>query len=134
MPKGNETLLVVEDEKSVRHLVTTTLERCGYTVLTAVTGRDAIKVWEKNKSRIHLLLTDVIMPDGMSGTELGNRLALENPDLKIIYTSGHGQKAFGNTDTELDPRSFIQKPYSLRQIAALIRQRLDESKSELLHR
>ena len=134
MPKGNETLLVVEDEKAVRHLVTTTLERCGYTVLTAATGRDAMKVWEKSKDRIHLLLTDVIMPDGMSGTELGDRLALENPDLKIIYTSGHGQKAFGNPDTELDSRSFILKPYSLHQIAALIRLRLDESKSEMLHR
>ncbi|NOS71614.1 MAG: response regulator [Verrucomicrobia bacterium] len=132
LPRGSETLLVVEDERAVRQLVSNTLEHCGYKVFTAANGRDALEVWQKNKDHIQLLLTDVIMPDGMSGTELGGRLAIENPKLKIIYTSGHGQKALENTDRQHHTESFIQKPYSLQQIATLIRSRLDEPKAELL--
>src|SRR5262249_52276780 len=86
---GNETLLVVEDEPSLRELVVRILELCGYHIYEAKNGVEAIHVWEQHKSEIDLLLTDMVMPEGVSGRQLAERLQKDDPGLKVIYTSGY---------------------------------------------
>ena len=86
---GTETVLLVEDEPPVRMLMRIVLERAGYQVLEATHGHEALKIWEKHPNRIQLLLTDIVMPEGMSGRELASRLQAGNPTLKVMFTSGY---------------------------------------------
>src|SRR5690606_22063241 len=87
---GNgETVLVVEDEVSVRELACSALQKRGYQVLKAENGPEAIGVWNRSKTPVSLLLTDMIMPCGMTGGELAKILQARNPQLKILYTSGY---------------------------------------------
>jgi signal transduction histidine kinase len=86
MPRGNETILVVEDEPALRELVVKILEMCGYHIIEAASGVEALEVWAKHKGEIDLLLTDMVMPGGVSGRQLGERLTAEEPGLKVIYT------------------------------------------------
>jgi len=95
-PTGNETILLVEDEAPLRVLVRKSLARQGYRVLEAPTGGKALAVWQEHRDDIRLLLTDLVMPDGMSGKELAQRLLRENPGLKVIYTSGYSTEVAGN--------------------------------------
>ena len=79
---GTETILVVEDEEAVRELVCHVLKGCGYTVLEAASGVEAMKVWQAHKDEIDLLLTDIVMPDGMTGRDLAEKVQTEKPWLK----------------------------------------------------
>ena len=83
-PRGTETILLVEDEMSVRKLSAGFLASNGYTVLEAQDGGAALQVCEKHRGPIHLLMTDLVMP-GMSGRELAVRLAGQRPEMKVIY-------------------------------------------------
>jgi len=122
---GNETILVVEDEPPLRILVRSVLERYGYRVLEAASGLAALVAWEQHKGQIHLLLTDMIMPHGVSGRELANKLLEEKPDLKIIYSSGYSLAVVGRDMVLQEGLNFLQKPYHPRKLAQAVRECLD---------
>ncbi|HEY9248529.1 MAG TPA: response regulator, partial [Rariglobus sp.] len=123
--RGSETILFVEDEAAVREFAVAVLKSHGYRVLQACSGTDALDVWQRHASRISLLVTDLVMPDGLSGVELAGRLRKENPALKVILTSGY---ANGLTGREFQPpgnMDFLQKPYKPQALAQTVRTALD---------
>ena len=122
---GTETILVVEDETPLRELVQFILEGQGYRVLQAGSGVAALKVWEQHKDSIDLLLTDLVMPEGMTGHELSFRLLAENPQLKIIFTSGYSAETVGKDFVLRDGLNFLQKPYHPDKLAQTVRDCLD---------
>ena len=126
LPTGVETILVVEDESAVRLLVSNLLQRCGYTVLTAASGVAALDIWKEHKDQVQLLLTDMIMPGGMTGRELAENLRAENPLLKVIYTSGYSTDILEKASTLVDGFNFLQKPYQSQKLAQTVRACLDE--------
>lgn len=122
---GNETILLVEDEKPVRELVARVLERYGYKIFQAETGPEALDVWKSNRRDIKLVLTDLVMPNNMNGRELAERMWAETPDLKVIFTSGYSADIVGK-DFKLEPElNFLQKPYQPQALALTIRRCLD---------
>jgi PAS domain S-box-containing protein len=123
-----ETILVVEDEVSVRDLACLSLRKRGYQVLSAANGPEAIAVWEKNPAQIDLLLTDMVMPGGMSGSELAKELVARNPKLKIIYTSGYSPEILKQDSLLLQGINFLPKPYDLPSLLKAIRLCLDGGK------
>jgi PAS domain S-box-containing protein len=125
LPRGQETILVVEDEPAVRMLVVSLLQRCGYNVLTAATGVAALEVWKEHRDKIRLLLTDMIMPGGMTGRELAERLRAEQPSLKVIYTSGYSVDLLEKAPALVDGFNFLQKPYQSQKLAQTVRKCLD---------
>ncbi len=86
---GSETILVVEDEPVLREMTRAILENSGYQIIEAASGREALEVWNRRSGPIDLLLTDMMMPEGVSGMELAERLLGLQPGLKIIFTSGY---------------------------------------------
>jgi signal transduction histidine kinase len=122
---GEETILVVEDEPALRELVVSVLELCGYHILQACSGVEGLKVWEQHKNDIDLLLTDMVMPDGMSGRQLAERLQAEAPDLKVIYTSGYSPGMAGKDIALLEGFNFLAKPYPPSRLANVVRDCLD---------
>ena len=121
---GNETILVVEDEPVLRELARMILKDYHYEVLEASTGHEALQVWEKHKGRIDLLLTDMVMPEGMTGRELAERLQRQKPSLKVIYTSGYSSDVMGHENATRDIK-FLQKPYPPPELAQAVRECLD---------
>ncbi len=109
--RGSGTILVVEDELAVRTLVCHLLQRCGYTVLQAESGVAALKIWQERQGKIQLLLTDIIMPDGMNGYELAQQLQAAKPELKVVYTSGYSGEVVGKGLELKEGVNFLQKPY-----------------------
>jgi two-component system, cell cycle sensor histidine kinase and response regulator CckA len=122
---GTETILLVEDEKPVRELVARVLEKHGYKILQAGTGAEAIRVWEKHKEEIALLLTDLVMPDNMNGRELAEELWKQQPDLKVIFTSGYSADIVGKDFKLESDTNFLQKPYHPQMLALTVRRCLD---------
>ncbi|MGO8837154.1 MAG: PAS domain S-box protein [Limisphaerales bacterium] len=123
---GNETILLVEDEKPVRELVSRVLEKYGYQILQSGSGAEAISVWNRHKDKIALLFTDLVMPDNMNGRELAEKLRTERPGLKVIFTSGYSADIVGK-DFKLEPElNFLQKPYQPQTLALTVRRCLDE--------
>ncbi|HEV2695565.1 MAG TPA: PAS domain S-box protein [Verrucomicrobiae bacterium] len=125
LPRGTETLLVVEDDPSVRHLARGILERLGYAVLSAANGRDGLRIAEGHKgSQIRLVVTDVIMPL-MGGKEMAEWLKATHPSLKILYTSGYAGDT--NLPDMQDANSmFLPKPYTQSSLARTVRAMLDD--------
>ncbi len=124
LPQGSETILVAEDDASIRALVGRALETLGYRVLSANDGMAALKLAEEHAGPIHLLLSDLIMP-ALGGRELAHRLQNVRPELKVVFISGYaGQSPSGR---ELGNRVFLQKPFSLDALAGAIRAALDSS-------
>jgi len=122
---GRETVLVAEDEAALRELVVEILRLQGYTVLAAASGRDALEVWEQASRPIDLLVTDMVMPGGMMGSELAERLTAQSPRLKVIYTSGYSPGMAGKDASLLEGRNFLPKPYSIGKLAQFVRECLD---------
>jgi CheY-like chemotaxis protein len=123
--KGNETILMVEDDPSLRAVVRIALSRLGYRVLEASTGAGALEAWAQNRNEIRLLLTDLVMPGGMNGKELARRLLKEEPELKVIYMSGYSTEVAGK-DLSLEAgANFLGKPFQASDLAQTIRARLD---------
>jgi two-component system, cell cycle sensor histidine kinase and response regulator CckA len=123
---GHETVLLVEDEGTLRELTKLVLQRLGYRVLEAASGVEALSVWVENKGRIDLLLTDMVMPEGLTGRELAKQLRAQQPALKVIYVSGYSLDATGTAIRRQDASTFLQKPYHPRKLAQTIRQCLDQ--------
>jgi CheY-like chemotaxis protein len=121
---GGETILLVEDELSLLELVRNVLQRYHYHVLTATTGGEALRVWDENAGRIDLLLTDMIMPGGMTGGELAAELKNRKPGLNVIFTSGYSTEFIGK-DIGQDGTNFLPKPYQPHQVARMIREIID---------
>lgn len=124
LPKGNETILVVEDESLVRTLTTRVLQSLNYNVLQAVNGEEALKVIEDQKSEVHLLLTDVVMPR-IGGFELAKRLRQKFPALKVLYVSGFSGTENLPNDVAQDKAAFLGKPFSRTALANSVRRVLD---------
>lgn len=125
---GTETILVVEDEKLVRKLVRTVLESYGYRVVEADSGPAAVQVWHGSKDQVDLLLTDLVMPHGLSGRDLAELLRLDKPSLPIIFTSGYSAEMLGEQFRLGVRMSFLQKPYVPKTLARCIRTSLDRAK------
>ncbi len=125
--RGHETILIVEDEAPLRSLVKNILVRFGYRVIEATSGKEALILWLDHKADVDLLLTDLVMPDGMSGIELARLLLEEKPELKVIYTSGYSAELAAH-HADLQPDSaFLPKPYRPQHLAELVRQVLDQN-------
>ena len=123
---GTETILLVEDETSVRKLTRNILERFGYTVVEADSGTAALAIWRERKDGIALVLTDMVMPGGLSGLELARVLTSDKPSLRVIYTSGYSADIMGKNFDLRDGINFLQKPYVIPKLAGSIRNALDQ--------
>ena len=126
-PAGKETILLVEDEPSLRITIQMTLAQLGYRILEAASGVKALKVWQEHRTEIGLLLTDVMMPDGMNGKELAQRLRRENPELKVIFMSGYSPEIAGQDFPLQAGVNFLAKPFQMQALAQIIRDCLDKS-------
>jgi CheY-like chemotaxis protein len=126
LPRGTETLLVVEDDPSVRHLVRSVLEAQGYEVLLAANGQDALRESREHKGLpIRLVVTDVIMPL-MDGRTMAKRLKTTYPDLKILFTSGYTDDAIAQHGVLDAGVEFLSKPYTPATLAHKVREVLDQ--------
>ena len=121
---GNETILLVEDELMILQMTRAMLQRLGYTVLAAGTPSEAIHLAAEQSGKIHLLLTDVIMPE-MNGRTLTDKIMVGRPGLLCLFMSGYTSNVISHHGVLDDGVNFIQKPFAKREIAAKIRQVLD---------
>jgi CheY-like chemotaxis protein len=129
---GKETILLVEDEHSVRMTTRRVLEGKGYTIWEATSGREALEVWQSHAGEIVLLLTDIIMPGEMTGRDLAEQLWGQRPGLKVIFMSGYSAEILGK-GTEFIRRirsCFLQKPSTSRALLETVRRCLDEKATE----
>jgi len=122
---GHETILLVEDEEVVRALVRNLLVRSGYRVIDAATGPRALELWNTHGREIDLLVTDLIMPDGMNGPDLAERLRRDEPALRVIFTSGYSPEILGPGSDLLEGVRFLAKPFDLEELTAAVRAALD---------
>src|SRR2546429_625966 len=120
-----ETILVAEDELALRLLAARILRNLGYEVLEAASGTEAIQVWEQHGRKVDLLLTDLVMPDGMTGRELAKSMETRESALKVIYTSGYAPETGETAFVFRGGINFLQKPYQAQTLAKVIRDCLD---------
>lgn len=123
--RGTETVLLVEDEPSLRALAVHLLESCGYTVLEASNGEHALQVSDEQQRDIHLMLTDVVMP-GISGRVLAEELVKRRPQLRVLYTSGYTGQTVGAHGVLAEGSHFIPKPFTKEALARKVREALDQ--------
>jgi len=123
-PKGTETVLLVEDEESVRSLVSNMLRTQGYRVYEAEHGADALRVFADHAKEIELLLTDVIMPK-MSGRELAQRLTAKKPGLKVVYMSGYTDDIVAREGVVFNDTILLHKPFTVEGLMKKLREALD---------
>ena len=125
---GNETILLVEDEHTVRVTTRRLLESKGYRIREATNGREALEVWQSHAGEIALLLTDIIMPGEMTGRDLAEQLWGQRPALKVIFMSGYSADVLvkGTDYIRRTKSRFLQKPSSSQVILETVRRTLDE--------
>jgi CheY-like chemotaxis protein len=121
LPRGTETVLLVEDEKGVRELAREYLEMSGYTVIEAENGYTALELAAMHAGEIHLLMTDVVMP-GISGRELADRVTQIRPGTKILYMSGYTDQAVVHHGILETDAVLLQKPFTAATLAAKLRE------------
>ena len=130
LPRGTETVLLVEDEPSVRSLANFLLCEQGYTVFSAANGYEALHTAQEQEGKqIHLLLTDVVMPQ-MGGKELVDHLRAKRPDIKVLFTSGYTDNAFAHENGFGSGTEFMPKPFSPEMLALKVREVLDDETAE----
>jgi signal transduction histidine kinase/ActR/RegA family two-component response regulator len=122
---GDETILVVDDEAEVCGFVAEVLRSCGYNVFSAESGKEALEVWAQMDRKFHLLLTDIVMPGGLSGCQLAARLLAQDPALRVIYTSGYAPGAGGQDVAWPEARDLLPKPYEPAILLRRVRASLD---------
>jgi CheY-like chemotaxis protein len=125
--KGSESLLVVEDKEEVRGVLQSVFARNGYRILLAGNGPEALKLWDEHQREIALLFTDVVMPGGMNGRELAERLRADRPGLKVVYCSGYDANILGADALAKPGTSFLAKPFNLAQAVRQVRGLLDQN-------
>ena len=124
---GNETILIVEDEPILREMARDILAGYGYRILEASSGKEALNNWQEKSDEIDLLLTDMVMPEGISGAELARQLLAGHPRLKVIFTSGYTANEV-NTELLVKMRArYLQKPYTHADLAKTVRECLDKT-------
>ena len=125
LPRGSETILIVEDFEEVRELTAQVLERQGYKVLEAANGKETLVACEKYEGHIHLMLTDVVMP-GMSGRELAERIKPFHPEMKVLFTSGYADDTIVHYGVRREGFNYIQKPFTMEGLARKVRDVIDQ--------
>ena len=121
-----ETILIAEDEPALRRLAARVLRNLGYEVLEAGSGVEAIQVWEQQGKKVDLLLTDLVMPDGLTGRDLAKKMQTEASGLKVIYTSGYSPDSGETTFVFREGSNFLQKPCPPAKLAEAVRRCLDQ--------
>jgi nitrogen-specific signal transduction histidine kinase/ActR/RegA family two-component response regulator len=121
---GTETILLVEDETGVRHLIGQVLERNGYTVLYARDADDALTIEARHSGTIDLLVSDMIMP-GLSGADLAQRIVTCRPGIQVLFVSGYASRDAWEMGVGGHKASFLQKPFTPETLARMVRERLD---------
>jgi two-component system cell cycle sensor histidine kinase/response regulator CckA len=123
---GDETILLVEDDPSLRTSISETLSRLGYRLLEAANGIEALEVWKQHHDKIHLLLTDLVMPGGINGMEMAGQLLELKPKLKVIYISGYSADVASKDFKLEEGLNFISKPFPAQKLAKTVRNNLDK--------
>jgi signal transduction histidine kinase/ligand-binding sensor domain-containing protein/CheY-like chemotaxis protein len=124
-PRGRETILLVEDEKTVRMMASLCLQRFGYRVLEAADGPEAIAAWDQHGPEIDLLFSDMVMPNGITGLDLAKRFRQGKPGLKVIVTSGYSVDLRRTAESVEPGFMYLAKPYEMKNLAAAVRACLD---------
>jgi PAS domain S-box-containing protein len=124
LPRGSETIVLAEDDASLRAMISECLGDAGYTVIEARDTEDALDICVRHPSRLHLLMTDVVMP-GMSGPELGEHAQAARPDLRILYMSGYTDDAVFHRGVITQSLVFLQKPFTADLLVRTVREVLD---------
>jgi CheY-like chemotaxis protein len=122
-----QTILLVEDEPTVRRFVAAVLAKEGYQVVQAASGAEALVTWNGIAHQVRLLLTDMVMPEGISGTTLAGQLLRRNPDLKVIYTSGYSPDLAANGHLLKEGVDFLTKPFTRDHLLATVRNALNST-------
>jgi PAS domain S-box-containing protein len=129
LPRGTETILIVEDEAAVRGLMVRMLGEQGYTLLVASNGYEALTLAQEHQQGLNLLLTDMVMP-GLSGKVLAERLRLDQPQLKVLFISGYTDEVIIQPGTFEQNTYFLQKPFMPSDLVRQVRQVLDEPETQ----
>jgi len=124
LDSGSGTILLVEDEEAIRRLAAQTLRECGYTVLEAVDGQEAMRLADRHAAGIDLLVTDVVMPD-MSGAELARKMVEKMPDLRVLYVSGYMGSTLAQHGIAQEQANLLIKPFNAQQLAQAVQRSLD---------
>ncbi len=125
LERGNETILIVEDEPAILSITAGILERQGYTIYSTSSPEEAIRIAEKSETDIQLLVTDMVMPE-MSGKDLAEKLLKSHPALKCLFMSGYTSDMISNHGILHEGVNFLAKPFSLSDLTSLVRKTLDD--------
>jgi CheY-like chemotaxis protein len=123
--RGHETILVVEDEVALRRLVSRSLRLMGYAVFEAENGQSAMNLWQQRRGEFDLLFSDMVMPEGLTGLDLAEKLKKEKPGLKVIISSGYSSEIAGQSRLAAHGILYLQKPYRVEILAKTVRDCLD---------
>jgi DNA-binding NtrC family response regulator len=126
---GDETILLVEDEKAILRMTTIMLESLGYAVLAASSPTEAISVSKSHHGEIDLLMTDVVMPE-MSGPELAQNMLHLYPNLRCLFMSGYTANVIARHKVSNGDVHFLHKPFSKKDLATKVREAFDDAKSQ----
>ncbi len=123
---GHETVLVVEDEEAVRRMLERTLTASGYVVLTAANGGEAREIWRVNRDRVDLMVSDLVMPGGVSGLDIGREFLAERPELGVIFVSGYTADVIKAEGGGPDGCQILPKPFTREDLMTAVRNRLNQ--------
>ena len=126
--KGHETILLVEDEEMVQKLVCTTLQRLGYKVLVRSNGPAAIKLWDEIEGKVDLLLTDMNMPEGLTGLQVAEHCLKQRPDLPVVVMSGYSAELADQNSVLTHRIRHLGKPFEIRDLGGVVRELLNQPK------
>ncbi len=124
--RGTETILLVDDEESLRTVVVDLLRQLGYQMISAASGKEALALAEKHPTKIDLLITDVIM-DEMPGPELAEMLLSSRPEMKVIFISGFAEGSLAPNGVLKPGTILVQKPFTIKVLSAKVREVLDKA-------
>jgi CheY-like chemotaxis protein len=122
---GNETILLVEDDAILRKNTSRSLQRWGYQVLEATNGLEALQLWPERHQHVDLLLTDMVMPEGINGLALAEKLRASKPTLRVIVSSGYSAELVQNAGAIIEGIDYLPKPCAPAELATTIRRCLD---------